>query len=79
MGHRLAQGLQNVPGATLRHPAQANILFPDFTPGTNARATEQGAVYYNWTTPDHRDAARFVASWSTTEQDVDSLISALKP
>jgi threonine aldolase len=78
MGARLAQGLQTVPGATLRHPAQANILFPEFTPGTNARAAAHGAVYYNWTAGD-RDAARFVTSWSTTEQDVDSLISALKP
>ena len=79
MGARLNLGLHSIPGATLRHPAQANILFPTFDPGTNARATAAGAVYYNWTTPDQRDAARFVASWSTTEQDVDALLTTLKP
>ena len=30
MGQRLATGLKSVPGATLLHPADANILFPEW-------------------------------------------------
>ena len=79
MSQRLHQNLAQIPGATLRHTVDANILFPSFTPGTNARAEAKGAVYYNWTTPDGQDAARFVTSWSTTEADTDALINALRP
>jgi len=76
---RLHQNLARIPGATLRHSVDANILFPTFAPGTNARAEAKGAVYYNWLTPEGTEAARFVTSWSTTEQDVDNLLAALHP
>jgi len=79
MGQRLHQNLARIPGATLRHPVDANILFPTFPSGTNAKAEAAGAVYYNWTTPDGQDAARFVTSWSTTEADTDALLHALTP
>ena len=79
MAARLHQSLAQIPGANLRHSVDANILFPTFAPGTNARAAAKGAVYYNWLTPDGQEAARFVTSWSTTEQDVDALLDALAP
>jgi threonine aldolase len=79
MGASLAQGLAQIPGTSLRDPVHANILFPILPPGTNARATAKGAIYYTWSTPQGMDAGRFVASWSTTAEDVDGLITALKP
>ena len=79
MGQRLHQNLAQIPGAMLRHQVDANILFPTFAPGTNARAEARGAVYYKWATPDGQDAARFVTSWSTTEADTDTLLHALRP
>jgi threonine aldolase len=79
MGARLAQGLARVPGASLQHPAPANMLFPALPPGTNARAAARGAVYYPMPGPEGMEGARFVASWSTTEADVDGLIQALMP
>ncbi len=79
MGQRLHQSLAQIPGATLCHQVDANILFPTLAPGTNARAEAKGAVYYNWQTPEGRDAARFVTSWSTTEADTDALLNALRP
>ena len=79
MAARLHQSLARIPGATLRHAVDANILFPTLAPGTNARAAAKGAVYYNWLTPEGTEAARFVTSWSTTEQDVDNLLQALHP
>ncbi len=78
MGQSLVQGLARVPGASLRHPAPANMLFPWLAPGTNARAAARGAVYYAME-DQGREYARFVASWSTTQEDVDQLIAALIP
>ncbi len=78
MGTRLAQGITALPGAALQHPVQANILFTEWDEGTHDRAEAKGAVYYRFPAPAGREAARLVASWSTTEQDVDGLLDALK-
>ena len=79
MGARLAQGLAQVPGASLQHPAPANMMFPAFTTGTNDRAAARGAVYNGIPGPEGMEGARLVASWSTTPEDVDALIAALMP
>lgn len=79
MGARLVQGLARVPGASLQHPAPANMLFPALPPGTNDRAAARGAVYYPMPAPDGMEGARFVASWSTKAEDVDALVAALMP
>ena len=75
----LAQGLAQIPDAVLSHPVHANMLFPHFPPGTHDRAQAAGAVYYRMPAPEGRDAARFVASWSTTDADVAALLAALHP
>jgi threonine aldolase len=62
----------------LIHPAEANISFPHFPAGTHARAKAAGAVYYDMPAREGREAARFVASWSTTPEDVTGLLSALR-
>lgn len=79
MGARLAAGITALPGATLQHPAQANMLFPEWQIGTHDRAEAQGAAYYRMPAPEGREAARLVASWSTRESDVDDLLAALQP
>ena len=78
MGKRIADGLQTIPGTNLLHPADANILFLEWPAGTHLRAEEKGAIYYRWPAPAGREAARLVASWSTTEQDADGLLAALR-
>lgn len=79
MGARLAAGLGgSVPGAVLRHPVQANMAFAEWPEGTHARARAAGAVYYDMPAPAGREAARLVASWSTTEAEVDALLAALR-
>jgi threonine aldolase len=78
MGSALARGLAGVAGAKLMHPAQANMIFAEWDPGTHARAEAKGAVFYPWPAAQGREAARLVASWSTTEADVDGLIAALR-
>lgn len=77
MGARLARGLSGM--GTMSHPVQANMLFPTWALGTHDRAEAAGAVYYRWPSAPDREAARLVASWSTTEADVDQFLAALQP
>ena len=78
MGARLAAGIAEIPGASLRHPVQANMLFPEWSPGTHDRAEAQGAAYDRMPAAEGREGARLVASWATTEADVDGLLTALR-
>ncbi len=84
MGRRLAEGLGRVPGAALLHPAEANMVFPQFSRARHGAARKAGAVYYDWPgqhaaegPDDEALAARLVCSWSTTEADVDSFLSTI--
>jgi threonine aldolase len=77
MGARLASGIEAIPDAHLIHPAQANMLFPEWPAGTHARAEAKGAAYYQFTALEGREAARLVASWNTTAADVDGLLAVL--
>lgn len=78
MGAHLVEGLRQMNDIVLMHPADANISFSHFPAGTHARAQAAGAVYYEMPAPDGREAARFVASWSTTPRDVAGLLAALR-
>lgn len=78
MGARLARGLAQMPEVDQVHPVEANILFPEWSEGTHARLEAAGAMYYPYPAPMGRERARLVASWSTTEADVDSFLAALR-
>ncbi len=78
MAARLARGLAQMPDVALMHPAEANILFPEWPAGTHARLEAAGAAYYPFPAPMGRERARLVASWSTGEADVDGFLSALR-
>ena len=77
MAARLAEGLAAKPGVSLIHPAEANILFPEWPAGTHDRLQAAGAAYYDMPAPKGREAARLVTSWSTTQADVSRFLSAL--
>jgi len=76
MAARLHRGLAQKPDVTLLHPVEANLLFPEWAVGTHDRLTAAGAAYYPFPAPEGRERARLVASWSTTEADVDSFLAA---
>jgi threonine aldolase len=78
MGARLARGLAQMPDVDLVHAVEANILFPEWPLGTHERLQAAGAMYYPFDAPAGRERARLVASWSTTEADVDGFLSALR-
>lgn len=79
MAARLAKGLEGMPGTRLLHRPEANMLFPEWQIGTHARAEARGARFYPMPATEGREAARLVASWSTSPDEVDNLIAALKP
>ncbi len=79
MAAMIADGLLELPDFGLIHPVHANISFPHFPKGTHARAQAAGASYYEMPAPQGREAARLVASWSTTPDDVAALLGALRP
>ena len=78
MGARLARGIEAIPDANLIHPAPANMLFAQWSEGTHARAEAKGAAYYQLPAPEGREGARLVASWNTSEAEVDQLLEALR-
>lgn len=76
MGAKLAQAIANLPATQLLHPAPANMMFPQWPLGTNARAMGLGAQFYP--APATPEGARLVTSWSTTDADIENLLSALR-
>jgi threonine aldolase len=84
MGRRLAEGLTRVPGASLLHPAEANMVFPQFSRARHEAARTAGAVYHYWPGPPAETgpaeeplAARLVCSWSTTAEEVDRFLEVV--
>lgn len=75
MGQRLATGLRERQVSLPEAPA--NMLFPEWSPGTHDRLEGAGAVYYRMPAPEGRERARLVTSWSTTEADVDRFLHTL--
>ena len=78
MAARLANGLGRIPGITLHHPVEANMMFPEWPAGTHVRAEGKGAHYYPFPAPEGREAARLVTSWNTPEAEVDGLLAVLR-
>lgn len=74
MGQRLVEGLRQRQAQV--PPAHANMLFPEWPVGHHDRLEAAGAQYYRFTAPEGRERARLVASWSTTEADVDAFLNA---
>jgi len=69
---RLAEGLAALPGCEIAHPVDGNEVFVRLDETLAERLRAAGAGFYAW--PD--GSARFVASWCTSEQDVDALLAA---
>ena len=81
----LEKAVLSVPGARLMHPREANILFAYLPRGTHRRAMEAGAHYYLWPFDQSLDgpedealSARFVASWCTTDAEVEAFASIIR-
>lgn len=85
MASRLSRGITSLPGVTLTHPTEANIVFASWPRAGHNRARMAGATYHFWPSDPPTDGpadeplpARLVTSWCTTESDVDTFLSSLK-
>ena len=76
MGQRLAKGLAAKPGVCRRIRCRPTCCFPNWPEGSHDRLEAAGAAYYRFPAAPGREAARLVASWSTTEADVDAFLAA---
>lgn len=83
MAARLESGLAAVPGARLVHRRDGNILFATLPRRAHRAAQAAGARYYLWPfgqslegDPEEPLGCRLVASWCTTEAEVDALVAA---
>ncbi len=73
MAERLADGLAAVPGATFRHPVQANEIFVEL-PEPVIRGLEAGGFqFYRWP-GDGAKLLRLVTAFNTNEADVDAFV-----
>lgn len=84
MAARLEAGLATIPGTRLLHPRGGNILFPALPRAAHQRLMAAGARYYpghgeaiDTGAPDEPVSCRLVASWSTTEAEVDRFLDIL--
>lgn len=82
---QLSAGILALDRASLLHPTEANSVFSSFSRAAHKRAHMAGAKYYLWPFDQSLDgdmdemlSARMVCSWSTTEADVDQMISTLR-
>lgn len=73
-GAKLAAGLDALPGGGLAHPCHGNEVFARLDPDLAERLRNAGAGFYGW--PD--GSARFVASWCTSDNEVDALLAAAR-
>jgi threonine aldolase len=85
MADRLAAGLMEIPGVTLPHPVEANMLFPRFPLRAHRALEAAGARYYAWPAhdtlegpDDHVAGCRLVCSWATEAAEVDRFVAVLR-
>jgi len=81
---RLAEGILQVPGASLMHPVEANAVFASWPRKGHIKAQEAGAKYYHWPfdqplvgPPDETISARLVCNWATTDAEIDTFLALI--
>ncbi len=68
---RLAEGLLAIDGITLAHPTQANGVFVHLPDKIADHLLARGWHFYTFI----GNAARFMCSWQTTDEEIDALIA----
>ena len=75
MAMKLYEAVKDIPGITIDQIPQANALFP-ILPGKVTENLQKDFRFYVW---NHLTGqVRWMCSWDTTEQDVDSFVAAIK-
>lgn len=74
MAQRLAERVRDVPGVTITQAVDANAVFATLPAGT-VPALQESCFFYVW--DEGRSEVRWMASWDTTEEDVDAFASTI--
>ena len=75
MARRLAAGVRDMPGLTIVRPVQANAVFAVLPRQVTARL-QQRFRFYTW--DESTGEVRWMTTFDTTEQDVDTFASAIR-
>ena len=85
MADQLAGGVLSLPGGTLSHPREANLVFAGLPRRAHTVARDRGAAYHNWPTSQASDGpddeiltCRLVCSAQTNERDIDAILAAFR-
>ena len=74
MAQRLAAKVRDVPGVTITQPVDANAVFA-ILPRQVIPELQEEFFFYMW--DEGRSEVRWMASWDTTEEDVDAFASTI--
>lgn len=74
MARRLAEGARRMPGVTVVHPVESNAVFAAL-PYRAAQRLRRRYAFYFWDEP--ASVVRWMCSFDTTEEDVDTFLAAL--
>ncbi|HSR55613.1 MAG TPA: beta-eliminating lyase-related protein, partial [Alphaproteobacteria bacterium] len=77
MAKRLASGLEDVPGARLVYPTEANEVFVELPQSVIAGLEADGAQFYRWGGAES-PVLRLVAAFDTPPEAVDQFIAAAR-
>jgi threonine aldolase len=75
MAARLAAGLADAPGVTIRYPVQSNGVFAALSPD-RIKAIQQEWTFYMW--DEAESVVRWMTAFDTTEEDVDAFIASVR-
>lgn len=75
MAARLAAGVADIPGVTIRYPVQSNAVFATLGP-EHIAALQRDWAFYVWN--ESENVARWMTAFDTTEEDVDAFLDAIR-
>jgi threonine aldolase len=81
MAKRLSGGLAAIDGVDISYPTEINEVFACFPGDTAEKMRADGEPFYPWITPGDPAGGRMnrlIASFRTTEQDVDEFLARVK-
>jgi threonine aldolase len=75
MADRLAEGLSDVGGVTVRYPVQSNAVFAALSP-ERISVLQRDWNFHTW--DEHENVVRWMTAFDTTEADVDAFLTAVR-
>lgn len=75
MAQRLAAAVGDIPGVTITHPVEANAVFAT-VPAAAIPVLQEKYFFYEW--DEHTHEVRWMCSWDTTEDDIDTFAGLVR-